>query len=145
MGCFQLRKPQFLFIEFLSLRLLEKKIYAAFFLSEITDKRQLPTNLNNQKSMFFVCSFAPVLGDKKKYGCFKYTTDNYLNLEFNKKLLYYRENVVATVYCCRSERALSERARQHTNFVQLLKISILPEPQTMLVKSHFTNMQRAAI
>ena len=48
-------------------------------------------------------------------------------------------------YCCRSERALSERARQHTNFVQLLKISILPEPQSMLVKSHFTNMQRAAI
>ena len=47
--------------------------------------------------------------------------------------------------CCRSERALSERARQHTNFVQLLKISILPEPQSMLVKSHFTNMQRAAI
>ena len=48
-------------------------------------------------------------------------------------------------FCCRSERALSERARQHTNFVQLLKISILPEPQSMLVKSHFTNMQRAAI
>ena len=47
--------------------------------------------------------------------------------------------------CCRSERALSERARQHTNFVQLLKISILPEPQSMLVKSHFTNMQRAAM
>ena len=47
--------------------------------------------------------------------------------------------------CCRSERALSEQARQHTNFVQLLKISILPEPQSMLVKSHFTNMQRAAI
>ena len=46
--------------------------------------------------------------------------------------------------CCRSERALSERARQHTNFIQLLKISILPEPQSMLVKSHFTNMQRAA-
>ena len=25
-------------------------------------------------------------------------TDNEFNLEFNKKLLYYRENVVATVY-----------------------------------------------
>ena len=54
---------------------------------------------------------------------------------FNRKLIN---------YCCRSERALSERARQHTDFVQLLKISILPEPQSMLVKSHFTNMQRAA-
>ena len=31
------------------------------------------------------------------------------------------------------------------NFVQLLKISILPEPQSMLVKSCFTNMQHAAI
>jgi hypothetical protein len=47
--------------------------------------------------------------------------------------------------CCRSERALSERARQQTKIVQLLKISILLEPQSMLVESHFTNMQRAAI
>ena len=48
-------------------------------------------------------------------------------------------------YCCRSERALSERARQQTKIVQLLKISILLEPKSMLVESHFTNMQRAAI
>ena len=27
-----------------------------------------------------------------------YMTDNKFNLEFNKKLLYYRESVVATVY-----------------------------------------------
>ena len=27
-----------------------------------------------------------------------YMTDNEFNLEFNKKLLYYRENVIATVY-----------------------------------------------
>jgi hypothetical protein len=36
-------------------------------------------------------------------------------------------------------------ARQQTKIVQLLKISILLEPQSMLVESHFTNMQRAAI
>jgi hypothetical protein len=44
-----------------------------------------------------------------------------------------------------SERALSERARQQTKIVQLLKISILLEPQSMLVESHFTNMQRARL
>jgi hypothetical protein len=54
-------------------------------------------------------------------------------------------NLLRTLHCCRSERALSERARQQTKIVQLLKISMLLEPQSMLVESHFTNMQRAAI
>ena len=58
--------------------------------------------------------------------------------------MYSLENI-SSYYCCRSERALSERARQQTKIVQLLKISILLEPQSMLVESHFTNMQRAAI
>jgi hypothetical protein len=48
-------------------------------------------------------------------------------------------------FCCRSERALSERARQQNKIVQLLKISILLEPQSMLVESHFTNMQHAGL
>jgi hypothetical protein len=46
----------------------------------------------------------------------------------------------ASEHYCRSERA-----RQQPKIVQLLKISILLEPQSMLVESHFTNMQRAAI
>jgi hypothetical protein len=61
------------------------------------------------------------------------------------KIWRVRWDVLRAVYCCRSERALSERARQQTKIVQLLKISILLKPQSMLVESHFTNMQRAAI
>jgi hypothetical protein len=72
--------------------------------------------------------------------------NNFLQLvqiSFKKEISSKMEALIFN--CCRSERALSERARQQTKIVQLLKISILLEPQSMLVECHFTNMQRAAI
>ena len=64
---------------------------------------------------------------------------------FLKKSYVHNNKKPKYIFSTAAGEYLSERARQHSTFVQLLEIPILLELQSMLPKSHFTNMQHAAI